>query len=91
MPHGMKVGLGLGDIVLDGAQHPPNKAGARPSNFRPMSIVAKRSPISATAELLLNLFCRRMVYAETYRSVFVGHVCRSRFQRNQRSSTADIS
>ena len=46
MPLGTKVGLGSGHIVLDGAQLPPN--------FRPMSIVAKRSPISATAKHLLS-------------------------------------
>jgi len=44
------VGLGPGDIVLDGAQSPPR--GGTSSNFRPMSIVAKRSPISVTAKLL---------------------------------------
>jgi len=31
---------------------PPPEKGAQPRNFRPMSIVAKRSPISATAEHL---------------------------------------
>jgi len=30
----------------------PSRKGAQPPNFRPMSIVAKRSPISATAEHL---------------------------------------
>ena len=49
MPLGMEVGIGPGHIVLDGdparTQQPPT--------FRPMSIVPKRSPISATAELLL--------------------------------------
>ena len=49
MPLGTEVGLGPDDIVLDGAQLLPPKVG----NFRPMSILAKRSPISATAELLL--------------------------------------
>jgi len=34
--------------------HSPLPKGAQPSNFRPMSIVAKRSPISATAEHLLR-------------------------------------
>jgi len=46
MPLGMEVGLGLGDIVLDGDPAPPERGTAAPS-FRPMSIVAKRSPISA--------------------------------------------
>ena len=49
---GTKVGLGHGRIVLHGDQAPPPKRDTTP-NFRPMSIVAKRSPISATAELLL--------------------------------------
>jgi len=41
---------------IDGAKFspPPQKRGT-PPNFRPMSIVAKRSPISGTAELLLQL------------------------------------
>jgi len=45
------VGLGPGHIVLDGDPAPLPKKGHAP-NFRPMSIVAKRSPISATAEHL---------------------------------------
>ena len=46
----MEIGLGPGDIVLDGEPAPPHGKG---DTFRPMSIVAKRSPISAAAELLL--------------------------------------
>jgi len=34
----------------------PSTKGAQPLTFRPMSVVAKRSPISATAEHLLNLY-----------------------------------
>ena len=49
--YGMEVGLGPGDIVLDGDPAPPK--GAQPPIFQ-TSIVAKRSPIAATAELLLN-------------------------------------
>jgi len=56
---GTKVGLGPGHIVLHGDPAPPPKRGAAP-NFRPMSIVTKRSPISATAE---HLFCK---YVATY-------------------------
>jgi len=53
MPLGMEVGLGPGDIVLDGDPAPPSRKGAQqPSTFRPMSIVAKGSPISATTKLL---------------------------------------
>jgi len=50
LPLSREVGLGLGDIVLDGAQLPQKGHGPQ---FSAMSIVAKRSPISATAELLL--------------------------------------
>jgi len=55
MKLGTEVSVGSGDIVLDETQLlPPKKKGAqqpRPTS-RPMPIVAKRSPISATAELL---------------------------------------
>jgi len=58
MPLGTEIGLRLGDTVLDGdsprkgAQHPT----FLPILFGPVSIVAKRSPISAyTAELLFFL------------------------------------
>ena len=52
MPLGNEVGLGPGHIVYGDPVEiqPPTAA---PPHFRPMSIVAKRSPISATAELLL--------------------------------------
>jgi len=43
--------LDPGHIVLDGNSAPPLQKGHIP-NFRPMSIVAKRSPISSTAEHL---------------------------------------
>ena len=48
-----EVGLGPGD-VLDGDQATPRKGPQQPlSHFSAhISIVAKRSPISATAELL---------------------------------------
>jgi len=55
MPLGTELGLGPGDIVLDWHPAPPAKGHSTPT-FRPMSIVAKRSPISATAELLF-LYC----------------------------------
>jgi len=51
MPLGMEVGLSLDDIVLDGDSAAPQMGTASP-NFQPMAIVAKRSPISANAELL---------------------------------------
>jgi len=47
-----KVGLGSGRTVLHGDAASPLLKGTVP-NFRPMSIVAKLSPISATAEHLL--------------------------------------
>ena len=54
MPFGREVGLGPGDIVLDGDSGPTTEGGtAAPATIRPMSIVAKRTPISATAELFL--------------------------------------
>jgi len=59
MPLCTEVGLGPGDIVLDGIRlHlllPRKKEAQQPPTFLPMSIVAKRSPISANAELLF--FC----------------------------------
>ena len=42
MPLGMEVGLDPGDIVLDGDPAPSPKGDRAPSNFLPMSIVAKR-------------------------------------------------
>ena len=51
MPIGMKVGLGPGHIVLRGDPTPPSNRATVP-NFRPMCIVTKRWPISATAEHL---------------------------------------
>jgi len=51
MPLGREVGLGPGHIVLD-EDPPPLFNGEQPPNFRPMSIVTKRSPTSATAEHL---------------------------------------
>jgi len=52
---GTEVGLGPGHIVLelDGDLAPTERGTAAPT-FRPMSIVAKRSPISATAGLLFG-------------------------------------
>jgi len=57
---GKEVGLGPGDIVLDGDPAPPHGKGhSSPCPiFWPMSIVAKRSPISAIAEFLFDCDCR---------------------------------
>jgi len=58
MPLGTEADLGPGDTALDEEPAPPGRGTASPS-FRLMSIVAKRSPISATAEHLLSLMCSR--------------------------------
>jgi len=55
MPLGMEVGLGPGRIVLHGDTAPlplPKGAQPHPRNFPSVSIVTKRSPISATVEHL---------------------------------------
>jgi len=58
MPLGKEVGVGPGHIVLDGDPVGTQRHPQQPlPSFRPMSIVIKRSPISATAELL---FCLQM-------------------------------
>jgi len=62
MPLGKDVDLGPGDIVLYGDPAPPQRGTA--PNFRSMSIVAKRSTISATAELLLS-HASRQKYKQT--------------------------
>jgi len=54
MPPGTEVGLSPGDTVLDGDPAPPTERGTAAPTFQPMSVVAKRSPISATVEPLLN-------------------------------------
>jgi len=52
MPLGTEVGLGPGGIVLDEDPAPPRKGAQQPPpTFWPTALV--RSPISATAELLL--------------------------------------
>jgi len=49
---GTDIGLGPGHTVLDGNPAPhTERSTAAPVTFRPMSIVSKLSPISATAEL----------------------------------------
>jgi len=53
MPLNTEVGLCPGDIVLDGDPAPPRKGAQQPTpTFWPMSVVAKWSPISATADLV---------------------------------------
>jgi len=68
MPLGREVRLGPGDVMLDGDPAPPTKGGTAAPTFRPMSVVAKRSPVSATAEHLLvflNVFGLEMQTDET--------------------------
>jgi len=48
-----ELGLDPGDILLDGDPDPPWKGYSSLPSFRPTSVMAKRSPISATAELLV--------------------------------------
>jgi len=56
IPVGTAVGIGPGDIVLDGdSAAPSTERGTASPTFRPMSIVAKRSAISPTAELLFQM------------------------------------
>jgi len=57
VPVATAVDLGPGDIVSDGDPAPLERGTTTAPSFRPMSIVAKRSPISATAEHLLLLNC----------------------------------
>ena len=54
MPLSMEVGLGLGHVALDGDPAPPTERGTAAPTFWPMYIVVKRSPVSATAQLLLR-------------------------------------
>ena len=52
MPLGMEVHLSPSHVVSDGDLAPQRKRGTAAPSFWPISIVAKRSPISATAEHL---------------------------------------
>jgi len=60
--HGGRPRPRPGHIVLDGVQQPPS--------FRPMSIVAKRSPISATAELFYIVVTKNDIYWNVRNSLF---------------------
>jgi len=58
MPVGTEIDLGPGHIVLDWEPAPPWKGAQQPPpSTQPMSIVAKRSPISANAERLFIILC----------------------------------
>jgi len=56
MPFGTEIGLIPGHIVSDGNPAPPTERGTAALTFRPVSVVAKQSPISATAELLFSFY-----------------------------------
>jgi len=67
MPLGREVGLGPGHIVLDRDPAPlPQMDTTR--NFRPMSIVPKRLPMSATAELLFKMWWQCALASPTVNS-----------------------
>jgi len=74
MPLGREVGLGLGHISLvgDAAPHPE---GGTAAPFRPMSIVAKRSPVSANAELLFNLTILKNIHLQASEQSAALHLC----------------
>jgi len=55
MPLGTEIGHGQGDIVLDGDPAPPTERGTADPHFLAHFALA-RSPISATAELLFDIF-----------------------------------
>jgi len=55
--YGVEVGLSPVDIALDG--DPATERGTVAPTFRTTCIVTKRSPISATAEILF--FCGRLI------------------------------
>ena len=53
---------------------PTERGTAAPLTFRPMSIVAKRSPISATAELLLLVLIQRLLPSTAFADGYVSQV-----------------
>ena len=70
MPHGRKVGLSPCHIALHGGPALPLLQGTAPLlNFRPLSFVAKRSPISATAEHLFSKCAEHVVWHRTVLAV----------------------
>jgi len=57
MPLGMKADLGPGHVVLDGDPAPTPAKGAQRSPLFSAHVYYPRSPVSATTELLFQLFC----------------------------------
>jgi len=73
MPLGMDVGLGPRNFVLHGNPPPPTTGHSLSPNFRPMSIVAKRSPISAQLLLsscLIRTECGKFINGERNKPAF---------------------
>jgi len=75
MPLGTEIGLWPVDIVLYGDPAPPRKGAQHPRpphTFRATSIVAKRSPISATAERLFqcDTFVIKLTFIKQERNVY---------------------
>jgi len=73
MPLGKEVGLGPGHIVLDGDPVGTKPPTATHPHFRPMPIVAKRSPISATAELLYSNNAKNLHHLTTHSTTVLPH------------------
>jgi len=85
MPLGMEVGLGPGHTVLhlrDLTQLPPPERGPTARTFRPMTIVAKRSPISATAEFLFVQVAQPFFPLRCDTDMFHRSTCRLRMRSN---------
>jgi len=68
MPLGTKIGLQPGHIVLHGEPAPPK--GEQPP-FSAHVYMAKRSPISATAEHLLDVRTDRQTYRHAHRNTSI--------------------
>jgi len=73
-------------IVLDGSKL-PRKGAQQPPYFRPMPIVAKRSPISVTTELLLVFILCSTVFRFIDRVTYLGRKPR----RTQQSLAVDAN
>ena len=81
VPVSTEVGICPCDIRLDGDLALPGKEAQQPLTtfrFRPMSIVAKRLSISATAELLLS-YASGQTYRHTHRNILHTHRKRSNY------------
>ena len=83
----ISVKKGPGDILLDEAPAPLPKRGIAAPTFRPMSLVAKRSGISATAELLYKRSPKNELYFDCLLSLqhFIQKSSRSVHVRRRQS------